>query len=344
MVSDASIPNAPKDITKKKRANRSAKLKQCKLDARREQFLSQVKKKGVKEIGNGNGCVNGEFDGSTFKTTKTKGKEVRNVCMEVIDNHGSDSDESSLTNSPTSSVNNLGNNYSGSSSSSASSLCFSNGGYCSGNITEEEEEGGEVEFGDDDGCLDDWEAMADALVGSKTNNKQVHDSNLSHDEEVCSDTDNQQAMSKKGDEHVEETETERSGILCGGRVNNKAWRPDDAFRPQSLPNLSKHWSSPANSEKLACHGFNPWVRKMPPVPTSCPICCEDLDLTDSSFLPCPCGFRLCLFCHKRILEEDSRCPGCRKPYTSEMVEKETSITSGSLTIRLARSCSTFSRV
>ncbi|KAL8118275.1 uncharacterized protein LOC141661844 [Apium graveolens] len=49
-------------------------------------------------------------------------------------------------------------------------------------------------------------------------------------------------------------------------------------------------------------------------PSSCPICCEDLDRTDSSFFPCSCGFQLCLFCHKRILEEDGRCPGCRKHY------------------------------
>eukprot|EP00271_Cylindrocystis_brebissonii_P002775 TRINITY_DN13577_c0_g1_i1.p1 TRINITY_DN13577_c0_g1~~TRINITY_DN13577_c0_g1_i1.p1 ORF type:complete len:1165 (+),score=206.53 TRINITY_DN13577_c0_g1_i1:525-4019(+) len=52
------------------------------------------------------------------------------------------------------------------------------------------------------------------------------------------------------------------------------------------------------------------------VPSCCPICTEELDVTDTSFVPCPCGFRLCLFCHHRILSEDGRCPGCRKAYAS----------------------------
>ncbi|KAL9243184.1 hypothetical protein vseg_017104 [Gypsophila vaccaria] len=342
MVSDstinASIPNPPKDFCKKKRANRSSKLKQCKLDARREQFLSLVKKKSVNEVGSGNR----EFDG----LSKGKGKEVRSVHVEVIGNDESDSEESSLGNSPTSIVNHSGNGYVGScgsssSSSGGSSLCFVNGGY-RGSLTEEE--GGEDEFGDDDGCLDDWEVVADALVCSKANDKHNHDGNHSFDEEARSILDHDCDDQRGKGEHVEEVEAKGVGIPGGGRVNNKAWRPDDAFRPQSLPNLSKHWSSSVHSETLSCHGFNPWVRKMPPAPTSCPICCEDLDLTDSSFLPCPCGFRLCLFCHKRIVEEDSRCPGCRKPYASEVVEKETSITRSSLTIQLARSCSLFSRV
>jgi hypothetical protein len=59
-------------------------------------------------------------------------------------------------------------------------------------------------------------------------------------------------------------------------------------------------------------------------PLTCPICCEDLDLTDSSFCPCPCKFCLCLFCHNKILEADGRCPGCRKEYVAA---------------RLSRSCS-----
>ncbi|CAL9151676.1 unnamed protein product [Musa hybrid cultivar] len=42
---DASVAAISRDIARKKRANRSAKLKQCKLDARREQWLSQVRNK-----------------------------------------------------------------------------------------------------------------------------------------------------------------------------------------------------------------------------------------------------------------------------------------------------------
>ncbi|XP_074316938.1 uncharacterized protein LOC141653159 [Silene latifolia] len=344
MISDSiinvSIPNAPKDFGKKKRANRSAKLKQCKLDARREQWLSQVRNKGPKEKGSGNG----ELNGPMIETRKGKGKgkepccegvEVRNVSVEVVHNHDSDSEESSVVNSPTSSVNNSGNNYAGSSGNSTSSssssrgnLSFGSGGYCSSSTTEEEEGGGD-EFGGDDGCLDDWEAVADALVGPKANDKWGNDADHCLDEETKS---------------ILDPDSEKVRIFSSGGLNSKAWRSDDAFRPQNLPNLSKQRSFPAKSESLYCHSSNPWGCKMPPpVPTSCPICCEDLDLTDSSFLPCPCGFRLCLFCHKRILEEDARCPGCRKTYTSEVAEKET-VSVGSLTTRLARSCSMFSKV
>ncbi|KFK41923.1 hypothetical protein AALP_AA2G189500 [Arabis alpina] len=46
----------------------------------------------------------------------------------------------------------------------------------------------------------------------------------------------------------------------------------------------------------------------------CPICSEEMDATDLSFLPCPCGFQLCLFCHKQITENDGRCPACREKY------------------------------
>ncbi|KAK9684650.1 hypothetical protein RND81_10G222800 [Saponaria officinalis] len=257
--------------------------------------------------------------------------------MEQIHIHDSDSEESLMTNSPTGSVNDSGNGYAGSSGSStssrssASSVSFGSGGCCSGSITEEEEGRG-VEFGGDDGCLDDWETVADALVGAETYDKQGH----SPDEEVGADQ-------VPGERNVD-AQAEK-GILGRGGVNQKAWRPDDAFRPQSLPNLSNQLHFPANTERRSSRGMNPWVCKMPPpVPTSCPICCEDLDFTDSSFLPCPCGFHLCLFCHKRILEEDARCPGCRKPYSSETVEKETSVCGGSLTIHLGRSSSMFSRV
>ncbi|GAV90945.1 hypothetical protein CFOL_v3_34345, partial [Cephalotus follicularis] len=43
-------------------------------------------------------------------------------------------------------------------------------------------------------------------------------------------------------------------------------------------------------------------------------------------------FYLCLFYHKRILEDEGHCPGCRKPYEHEPVEVEASAHGGSLTI------------
>lgn len=359
MVSDstlnASIPNA---FAKKKRANRSAKLKQCKLDARREQWLSQVKNKNCKEEVSGNvggigvgvgGGGGDEFSGPTIETRKKatakccKELEVESQRVKEINHHDSDS-ESSPSNSPTSSVSrgtDSGITYTGSSSSSSSSFS-SGGGCCSGSISEEEEGDGGGDCGDD-GCLDDWEAVADALVGAPEDANQGHnlDGNLSPKAEtvVGLSSEAEPPSCENVDAQVEKLKRDGVGILGRGS-SCRAWRPDDAFRPQSLPNLAKQRSFPSSAERL--QGFaNPWVRNnmTPRVPTSCPICCEDLDLTDSSFLPCPCGFHLCLFCHKRILEEDGRCPGCRKEYASEPVEKEASVSGGSLTIRLARSCS-----
>ncbi|EFJ40153.1 hypothetical protein VOLCADRAFT_108305 [Volvox carteri f. nagariensis] len=50
----------------------------------------------------------------------------------------------------------------------------------------------------------------------------------------------------------------------------------------------------------------------------CPLCVEDLDETDKSFQPCPCGYRMCLFCYEKLkLLCNSVCPNCRRAYGSE---------------------------
>ncbi|GAB4845591.1 hypothetical protein Ancab_038993 [Ancistrocladus abbreviatus] len=353
MVSDsfisAAIPNASKDYGKKKRANRSAKLKQCKLDARREQWLSQVKNKGGREEENGGG---GEFqaraNGVGDKVSRGfKDLEIRRLSEEG--NDGSihhDSDFESPTNSPTSGGTNSGNNFTGSSSSSSSS--FSSGGSCSGNITEEEEGAGRGGVDDDDDCVDDWEAVADAfevVINDKQPENPIVDTSTQKDAIVLSETSTLSTNTGKFDNGMEKLKAECGGVGAVSVPLCRAWRPDDALRPQSLPILTKQRSCPMNSEKHCEHRMNPCGHNNGvPVPSSCPICCEDLDLTDSSFLPCSCGFRLCLFCHKRIIEEDGRCPGCRKPYELDPIEKEASVFGGSLTIRLARSCSMVSRV
>ncbi|CAI5961880.1 unnamed protein product [Closterium sp. NIES-65] len=47
----------------------------------------------------------------------------------------------------------------------------------------------------------------------------------------------------------------------------------------------------------------------------CPLCIEELDATEIQFRPCPCGYRVCLFCYERIkLELKGICPSCRSPY------------------------------
>lgn len=301
-IANASIPTAvsnPKELGKKKRVNRTAKLKQCKLDVRREQWLSQVKNKGFKEenksvvrekMPTSDMHAPNERDRSMVKLVINPGGEENDILM----NHYSDWE--SPSNSPTSHTSSLGSNrsvttFTGSSSGSSSS---SSGGCYSGSMTEEDD--------GDDGCLDDWEAIADALAADDIKKDHEHE----HEHEHAPQLDSTTASD------LEPVDTIKPD--CHEQVNHRAWRPDDAFRPQGLPNLLKQNSFPMNSDRhygvTTAWGF----KNVGFAPSPCPICCEDLDLTDSSFLPCPCGYRLCLFCHKRILEDNGRCPGCRKLY------------------------------
>lgn len=341
-ISNVSIPIAssnPKDFAKKKRANRSAKLKQCKLDARREQWLSQVKNNGLKEEPKSGGThgagknVANEREGLIEKLQiKPRGEEDNEGSL----HHYSDFDSPTSHTSSVLGRNDSGTNFTGSSSSSSSS---SSGGCCSGSVSEEDEEA-------DDDCLDDWETIADALAAADKKQEQQNpcvDSHFERDENMAHMSSRKEVTDRQG------SGTERSKQECNDRglttrppPSCRAWRPDDTFRPSGLPNLSKQYSFPMNSERH-CRRGSVWGCKSLSTPTSCPICCEDLDYTDTSFHPCSCGFRLCLFCHKRILEEDGRCPGCRKQYNQDAVERETIIDGGSLTIRLARSCSMISR-
>jgi len=47
----------------------------------------------------------------------------------------------------------------------------------------------------------------------------------------------------------------------------------------------------------------------------CPLCCEELDISDREFYPCKCGYQVCMWCWHRIRETESGlCPACRTPY------------------------------
>jgi RING/Ubox like zinc-binding domain len=47
----------------------------------------------------------------------------------------------------------------------------------------------------------------------------------------------------------------------------------------------------------------------------CPLCCEELDISDRNFYPCKCGYQVCMWCWHRIRESESgTCPACRTPY------------------------------
>lgn len=53
----------------------------------------------------------------------------------------------------------------------------------------------------------------------------------------------------------------------------------------------------------------------------CPLCMEEIDVTDKYFKPCPCGYQICRFCWNHIKEDlNSLCPACRRMYSNENVE------------------------
>lgn len=55
----------------------------------------------------------------------------------------------------------------------------------------------------------------------------------------------------------------------------------------------------------------------------CPLCVEEMDISDKNFKPCPCGYQICQFCYNNIRQNpelNGRCPGCRRLYDDESVE------------------------
>ncbi|CAI5713833.1 unnamed protein product [Peronospora destructor] len=54
----------------------------------------------------------------------------------------------------------------------------------------------------------------------------------------------------------------------------------------------------------------------------CPLCMEELDLTDQTFNACPCGYQVCLWCWHQIKNEyNGLCPACRHPYAELSKQK-----------------------
>ncbi|CAL5207188.1 unnamed protein product [Lathyrus oleraceus] len=58
---------------------------------------------------------------------------------------------------------------------------------------------------------------------------------------------------------------------------------------------------------------------------SCPICTEEMDLTDQHLKPCKCGYEICVWCWHHIMEmaqkdeTEGRCPACRSAYDKERI-------------------------
>ncbi|CAL9125918.1 unnamed protein product [Musa textilis] len=58
---------------------------------------------------------------------------------------------------------------------------------------------------------------------------------------------------------------------------------------------------------------------------TCPLCAEEMDLTDQQLKPCKCGYKICVWCWHQINdmaekeETEGRCPACRTPYDKERI-------------------------
>ncbi|PSR86637.1 General negative regulator of transcription C16C9.04c like [Actinidia chinensis var. chinensis] len=58
---------------------------------------------------------------------------------------------------------------------------------------------------------------------------------------------------------------------------------------------------------------------------TCPLCAEEMDLTDQQLKPCKCGYEICIWCWHHIMdmaekdEAEGRCPACRTPYNKEKI-------------------------
>ncbi|CAJ0861448.1 10026_t:CDS:10 [Entrophospora sp. SA101] len=53
----------------------------------------------------------------------------------------------------------------------------------------------------------------------------------------------------------------------------------------------------------------------------CPLCMEEMDISDRNFRPCPCGYQICRFCWHHIKEIlNGLCPACRRVYSEQTIE------------------------
>ncbi|CAL5001009.1 unnamed protein product [Urochloa decumbens] len=60
---------------------------------------------------------------------------------------------------------------------------------------------------------------------------------------------------------------------------------------------------------------------------TCPLCAEEMDVTDQQLKPCKCGYDICVWCWHHIIdmaekeETEGRCPACRTRYDKDRIVK-----------------------
>lgn len=372
-----------KDPGRRKRGNRFAKLKQCKLDARREQWLSQGSQgkqwNSEKQLQNnqlpyqncehhhkvGDGECMPQERASPSGHTRSQSLGSIGSMSERIPIFSLASQSRSSGNGSNNEVKNLKKEaparrqdvscrapkYFGDeeldggseqkqgpkhlrSSSDISKLRFNISGASSSYTGSGSEDHDEPHDADDD-----WESAFDALhIQSSQHRPEALHKCPGSDRALHSEEKEQHDRKQNGAHHYNPHHSDMQGSQLksdykhrnsgfGGRRGNggRAWRPDDVSRPPTLPTLVKQHTYPNHSGNNNHQGWghahgSTWENQQPS-PSYCPICTEELDMTDSSYMPCPCGFQLCLFCYHRIASDDGRCPGCRKPYSTDVAVK-----------------------
>ncbi|KAF8111433.1 hypothetical protein N665_0076s0403 [Sinapis alba] len=272
-----------RDFVKKRKANWFWKLKQWKIDARRRQWIYQWKRSNVGEVGGLRSLRSGKSVSDSVSYLEAWSNDdhdgvLRCYGFAKCDDDSDDDETDDLSASSPTSV--LKNKDSDSSKSVLDCFC------CSKQITEEEEEA----FDD---AYDNWEDFSDALNSFESEGALQHEDSLRKKPAPHKDKCKQEASPENAVHHRV------------SRKNNK-----DKCKQEASPEKAIHHNVSRKNKKKKSDQKKEGDGEI----SECPICSEEMDATDLSFLPCPCGFRLCLFCHKQINENDGRCPACRNKY------------------------------
>ncbi|KAH9331537.1 hypothetical protein KI387_003645, partial [Taxus chinensis] len=109
--------------------------------------------------------------------------------------------------------------------------------------------------------------------------------------------------------------------------------PVHCFAYHQPPDLARRWFDLAASRSLQknCETkvrqlcFHAMDFVMDDGENACPLCMEEMDLTDRQLKPCKCGYEICVWCWHHVMEmaekdnTEGRCPACRTPYDKEKI-------------------------
>ncbi|BGP49139.1 transcriptional repressor proteinral negative regulator of transcription subunit 4 [Rhodotorula kratochvilovae] len=109
--------------------------------------------------------------------------------------------------------------------------------------------------------------------------------------------------------------------------SSAAYPPLGAAPPHQPPPHQQHHHHPHPQDSAAVQSVSTLLDRVLAMldgfedDMDCPLCLEEMDLSDLNFRPCPCGYQICRFCYHHIKENlNNKCPACRTPYDDATVE------------------------